>query len=306
MNDSGPSSIISVNPQQAPSLRNHKSVAQSERKVNSHPELSRKKGDHPIHKQDDEEDTEQKPYPLPSFKERMMQLHTENEGRWFPYTYEVIILQWASILAQQTKRKQSRSGLFVESNEPVNILKEAAYKARGVSIACAPILFDVIKKSLSFRINSIFDHKRGLQAKDILNDNFGVHPLVSLDDSLFSTLMELIKTITDACIDVRNFDSWSFRRTSIIVNDSIARFLRDLFALLDTKLVHQLVLTYFQRFVLKDGKQSKDRDSKIGLRCSWEICKMRLNSITLFIRFADFIKVNRPLMMSWGPWSLGE
>ena len=86
---------------------------------------------------------------------------------------------------------------------------------------------------------------------------------------------------------------------------SVARFLRDLFTFLDTKVVHRLVLIYFQRFVLKEGKQWQDRDSKIGLRCSWEIYKLRLNSITLFIRFSDFIKVNKPLMETWGPWSLG-
>ncbi len=271
--------------------------------------VENRKDDHPIHKRDENiESTEQEPFPLSSFRDRISQLGKENGGRWFPYTYEVIILQWATILAQQTKRKQLRKVVDVEaeSSGDTSILKEAAHKARGVSIACAPILFDIIKKSLGFRINSIFNGKHGSSHAKTLAGAFGAHPLVTLDETLTSTLVELIKTVTDACIDCRNFDSWSFRRTSIIVNDSIAKFLRDMFAFLDTKVVHELVLTYFQRFVVKYGKQWQDRDSKIGLRCSWEICKLRLNSISLFIRFSDFIKVNKPLMLSWGPWSLGK
>ena len=129
-------------------------------------------------------------------------------------------------------------------------------------------------------------------------------PLVTLDESLLSTLGDLISMLTDACIDSRNFDSWTFRQASFDVNDAIVRFLRDLFAFLEAQAVHRLLMVYFSRYVLKEGKIWQDRDSKIGLRCSWEICKLRLNAITLFVRFADFVKVNTPLMEGWGSWPL--
>ena len=108
--------------------------------------------------------------------------------------------------------------------------------------------------------------------------------------------------VTDACIDSRNFDSWQFRQTAIDVNDAIVRFLRDLFALLDPQVVQRLILVYFSRFVLKEGKHWQDRDSKIGLRCSWETCKLRMNAAALLVRLPDFHDINMPLMNSWGSW----
>ena len=268
----------------------------------------------PLRKGDEaKKSPESKVVALTSFYDRNIALKSKSNGRWFPYVYEVLIFQWAAILSQQTRRQNksaktsTKNNVCPESPSTSNFLKEAAHKARGVSISCAPILFEIIKKSLGYRVNSMFRSQQeninlshASRRKDL-----GIPPLVTLDESLISTLEELIGTITDACIDSRNFDSWSFRHTSIVVNDSIARFLRDLFAFVETKIVQRLVLVYFQRFVSKGGKQWQDRDSKIGLRCSWEICKLRLNSITLFIRFADFVKVNKPLMETWGRWSLG-
>jgi hypothetical protein len=102
---------------------------------------------------------------------------------------------------------------------------------------------------------------------------------------------------TDACMDSGNFGSWLFRNMSIIVNDPIARLLRDLFAYLDPNDVHRLILVYFSRFVSKEGKQWKDKHSKIGLRCSWEVSKLRY--------LCDYICSNvGPLMDTWGDWSL--
>ncbi len=204
-------------------------------------------------------------------------------------------------------KRQNRATKIASKNDSYNIdlIEEAATKSRGVAISCAPILFEIIKKSLGYRVDCIFRAKKDrVETNSFEMNDLGVPPLVRFGESLTSTLEFVVCTITDACIDSRNFDSWSFRHTSIIVNDSIARFLRDLFAFVDTKVAHKLVLIYFQRFVSKDGKIWQDRDSKIGLRCSWEICKLRLNAITLFVRFADFVKVNKPLMESWGPWSL--
>ena len=97
-----------------------------------------------------------------------------------------------------------------------------------------------------------------------------------------------------------------FRKTSIDVNDSIVRFLRDLFAIISHEHVHRLILVYFSRFVMKGGKHWQDRDSKIGLRCSWEVCKLRLNAITLFVRFPDLVEANRPMMKHWEGWSFVE
>ena len=40
---------------------------------------------------------------LPSFVDRLASLGDSNvqAGRWFPYTYEIIIMQWAAILIEQ-------------------------------------------------------------------------------------------------------------------------------------------------------------------------------------------------------------
>ena len=59
--------------------------------------------------------------------------------------------------------------------------------------------------------------------------------------------------VADACIDSRNFDSWDLRQMSIDVNDSIVRFLRDMFSFLEPSCVHRLVLAYLARFVTKEG-----------------------------------------------------
>jgi hypothetical protein len=117
-----------------------------------------------------------------------------------------------------------------------------------------------------------------------------------------ANLERLISMITDACLDSRNFDSWETRQTCIDVNDSIARFLRDLFAFLDPTCVHRLILVFMSRFTDKEGKQWQDRDSSIGLRCYWEISALQMNAITSFIRFPDFVKVNSPQMYNWGDW----
>jgi len=87
------------------------------------------------------------------------------------------------------------------------------------------------------------------------------------------------------------------------VNDSIALFLRDLFAIVEHKQMHRLVMIYFSRFVAKGGKVWEDGKSKIGLQSSFEVCKLRLNAITLFVRFADFTEANKPLMKTWEGWA---
>jgi len=236
--------------------------------------------------------------PLPTFLERLAsQAEEEVQGRWFPYAYEVIIFQWRALLGEQRKKK----GTTEDRVSPAisQSLAEAAQKSRGLSISCAPILFAIIRQSLGFRIDVLFRRQQ-----EQTRENIFCPPLVSLDKSILSALEWLIRMATDACMDSRNFDSWSFRNTSISVSESIARFLRDLFAYLDPNDVHRLILVYFSRFVSKEGKQWKDKHSKIGLRCSWEVSKLRLTAVTTFVRMLDFVKINKPLMDTWGDWSL--
>ncbi len=240
---------------------------------------------------------------LPSFMDRLVtQGSNQKQQRWFPYAYEVIIFQWRAVLSEQ--RKKSTRGTIKGRSSPLisQSLSEAALKARGISISCAPILFAVIKKSLGYRIDSLYRIQREKSKSEA--DCLCAHPLIALDKHIVSALEDLITMIADACIDSRNFDSWSFRNTSIIVNDSIARFLRDLFAFIDANIAHRLTLTYFSRFASKEGKQWQDRHSKIGLRCSWEVSKLRLNGVSIFIRFLDYVKINKPLMETWGDWTL--
>lgn len=243
---------------------------------------------------------------LPSYLDRILLLKFCNaySGRWFPYLYEVIIFQWVAILKEQHRNgdKGAEDKKFATSTDDYTCsgcdgettLRNAAFRARGFAVSCAPVLLEIIKKSLSYRIYALLR-----QADQSCTKPIDSPPLVRLDSVVFTNLESLISMITDACIDSRNFDSREFQQTSIDVNDSIVRFLRDLFSLLEPESVHRLILVYFSRFVVKDGKQWQDRDSKIGLKCSWEICKMRLNAVTAFVRFPDFVRVNSPQMANW-------
>lgn len=240
---------------------------------------------------------------LPSFVDRLVLIGNAScdSARWFPFAYEVIIMQWAAFLIEQRKAGEKStpdrsSGQSADVNENLN---QAAMRAVGVAVASAPMLFEVIKQSLGFRIKSLFDNV--LSKKDVRV----TPPLVALDDALMLNLVQVISMLADACIDSRNFDSWELRQMSIDVNDAIVRFLRDMFSFLSPGCVHRLILVYLSRFLTKDGKHFTDRDSLIGLRCSWEITKLRLNAVTAFVRFPDFIKVNGPQMLNWGNWWTG-
>ena len=194
------------------------------------------------------------------------------------YTYEIIIFQWVALLGEQ--RTSGDHGNFMGSetlgpissdqqyllNDPHKVLADAAFHTKGVAISCAPVLLEIIKQSLGWRIQHFFKAAHNFSPLHI-------PPPVALDDSVISSLERLISMITDTVIENRNFDSRELRQTSIEVNDALALFLRDLFGLLETKTVHRLILLYLSRFVVKEGKQWQDRDSKIGLRCSWEISK---------------------------------
>jgi hypothetical protein len=253
-----------------------------------------------------------KPLVLPDFADRMSAMKdAEKPHRWWPYAYEVIIYQWLTLLIEQTKKGDSVNKAVEDSQVSkstlspivVKYLSHAAKAARGATIRCAPYLLEIIKQSLSWRIDVMFRDRK--KAKPRSNEGglneMCVPQLVKLDENILTAIEKLVTMLTDASIDSRNFDSFEFRKISIDVNDAVVRFLRDLFSMLDVQSVHRLVMVYFSRFVIKEGKHWHDRDSKTtGLRCSWETTKLRLNAVTLLVRFPDFMKVNMSLIeRSW-------
>lgn len=250
---------------------------------------------------------------LPDFADRMSTMTNDGkEKRWWPYVYEVIVFQWVSLLVEQTKKgdgasKKTEEAKYGDTNRSglspivVKYLSHAAKAARGATIRCAPFLLGIITKSLSWRVDCVFhERKKKRSTLDETTCEDAVPPLVKLDEQIMSALEKLITMLTDASIDSRNFDSFEYRKISIDVNDAVVRFIRDLFSLLDVQSVHRLTLVYFSRFAVKEGKHWHDRDSKVtGLRCSWETTKLRLNAITIFVRFPEFMTVCSPIMESW-------
>jgi hypothetical protein len=232
---------------------------------------------------------------LPSFIDRLAALGNakSEHGRWFPFTYEIVIMQWVALLTEQ---QSSLMDYGKDSAKQDNdALVDAASRTSGAIIACAPILFQVIKQSLGARVTSLTRRLSGRVLRKY-------PPLVTLDDLMLANLEQLIAIITDACLNSRNFDAWETRQNCIDVNDSIVCFLRDMYVSLDPSCVYRLVMVYWSRLVARDGRQWQDRDSSIGLRVSWEITKLQMNAITAFVRFPDFVKVNSPQMNSWKNW----
>ena len=229
---------------------------------------------------------------LPNYVDRLVALGASETqtGRWFPYTYEIIIMQWSAILKEQQRSSidlhNAKGETLFELNDDVI---EAASRTTGYIIACAPILFEVIKQSLGARVISFID-----QVKKKSNDSFP--PLVRLDDAMQANLEQLIMMITDLCLDSRNFDTYETRLSCVDINDSIVCFLRDMFSFLDPACVYRLTMLYLSRLTSRDGL---NKDSKIGLDISHEIKKLQMSAISAFVRFPDFIKVNSPQMNSW-------
>ncbi|CAB9509212.1 expressed unknown protein [Seminavis robusta] len=238
---------------------------------------------------------------LPSYIDRLVVLGAapseKASGRWFPYTYEVVICMWTAFLVQQRSKgnvPDANSVKSAQADDNASLAAAASGCQRG-TVACAPLLFEIIKQSLGFRVRCLM---REIPEHNGLDQQ--CPPLVVLDDTLQSSLERLVSMVTDACLNSRNFDSRDVRQMSIDVNDSIVRFLRDMFGFLSPKSVHRLIIVYLSRFVTNEGKQWQDRDSSIGLRCSWEITKLRLNAMTALIRFPDFLRVCSPQMNNWG------
>lgn len=301
--------VDKVNPRKA----NSSSAIRDENTDNLHP-LKRQYQSAQGHSSDRSDDVYN--ITLPDFADRMSAMRDDGKPkRWWPYVYEVVIYQWLALLIEQTKKGEKTGGAKQGSPSTsglspivVKYLSHAAKAARGATIRCAPYLLEIIKQSLSWRVDSIFRRKENICNKDGKASSEGhTTKLVKLDENVLAALEKLITMLTDASIDSRNFDSFEFRKISIDVNDAVVRFLRDLFSVLEITSVHRLILVYFSRFVVKEGKHWHDRDSKsTGLRCSWETTKLRLNAVTLFVRFPEFMKVNIPLMDSWKAWPDGS
>ena len=257
---------------------------------------------------------------LKGYPDRILSLSKRTKsGRWFPYLYEVIIFQWVKILLEQTKSKNQPSsnmssssvgsssveskskkqGISNISRKEDKSLKKLSKNMLGLTIISAPILFELIKKSLGFRLEAIRRQGRNNWRKNKHSRKWDKRNRSNLstfmpDQKLSSTLEKLICIVTDACIDSRNFDRQNYKKSSYDVNDAMVRFLRDLFAYFDLEFVHKLILIYFSRYVVKDGKHWLDRDV-----CSSEICKLRLHAVALLIRFPEFVRVNFPLAETW-------
>eukprot|EP00934_Nitzschia_sp_Nitz4_P007743 Nitzschia sp. Nitz4//scaffold22_size323478//75040//86490//NITZ4_000513-RA/size323478-snap-gene-0.540-mRNA-1//-1//CDS//3329542953//7733//frame0 len=225
---------------------------------------------------------------LPSYLDRLIAVRsgTNASGRWFPFVYEIVLLQWASMLREQrnSDRNSDDSPNFYDKDHP---MADAASRTVGVAVACAPILFEVFKQSLGWRVASLV----AVGAEGDKLPKFT--PLVSLDETLMTSFEEIIATITEMCLHSRNFDSWQTRQTCIDVNDAIVRTIRDMYAFLAPSCVFRLTTVYLSRLV-GANKKYQDRDSAIGLRCSWEVTKMQMDAISTFVRFPDFVKVNSP------------
>ncbi len=86
--------------------------------------------------------------------------------------------------------EQQRSSMDVNSLKggtflPDDAIIDAASRTTGYIIACAPVLFEVIKQSLGARVTSFVD-----QVKN--NSNGPFPPLVTLDDTMQANYEQLI------------------------------------------------------------------------------------------------------------------
>jgi hypothetical protein len=135
---------------------------------------------------------------LPDFADRLIAAGKtfSNKARWFPFAYEVIILQWSSILIQQRaageKSRVDRSTQSANLNHPPapspidESVAAAAARSIGVAVAGAPMLFEVIKQSLGFRISTLF--------REVLattSTTRSCPPLVTLDETMLVGLEQV-------------------------------------------------------------------------------------------------------------------
>jgi hypothetical protein len=139
---------------------------------------------------------------LPDFADRLIAAgkNSSNKARWFPFAYEVIILQWSSILIQQraageksrTDRSTQATGNSNHNHPPSSpspvdeSVAAAAARSIGVAVAGAPMLFEIIKQSLGFRISTLFR-----EVLSTTSTSRSCPPLVTLDETLLIGLEQV-------------------------------------------------------------------------------------------------------------------
>jgi len=234
---------------------------------------------------------------VPTFIDRLsaMGRSCNSTARWYPYTYEVIIHQWAAILIEQGRIGRQESQLEFETFSSEDVLSQAAWRSIGLAVAAAPLLLEVIKQSLGFRIKRVFSVVLSSTG------SFPCAPKIRLDEGLLAALEQIVIMVADACLDFAILDSRELMLTSVGVNDSSVLFLRDMFSFLTPNSAYRLAVSFFARFHMKDHL-SLDKDSSSNY--SWWVTKLRLNAISAFVRYADHLRISSPHMSHDKDWWL--
>ena len=141
---------------------------------------------------------------LPDFADRIGGMKNDGgEKRWWPYVYEVIIYQWVTLLDEQTRKGEKKGGNTEKTSEEKKIntpvspivekyLSHAAKASRGATIRCTPYLLEIIKQSLSWRVNCVFRERRKKSISlDETSCDHAVPPLIALDQHVMSALEKL-------------------------------------------------------------------------------------------------------------------
>ncbi|GMH54206.1 hypothetical protein TrST_g8868 [Triparma strigata] len=196
--------------------------------------------------------------------------------QWWPYLYEVIIYQWATLLSSQQR-------LIDTGQIPDQAIHAACVIGKGVTISSAPVMFEIIKISLCRHVTFLSD------------DKSKPNPRVSLPQPLMDNLASLVRSLTKACIAPRNFDKISSRRIARDVSSKLIMFIRDLFDFLQLTDVQRLVNVFYAEFV--DINQSGV--SKLNVRYSSELWELRLEAVRVLSETPDYGALNLPLADSW-------
>ena len=206
----------------------------------------------------------------------LMQFQLVARSQWWPYLYEVIIYQWATLLSSQQR-------LIDTGQIPDQAIHAACVIGKGVTISSAPVMFEIIQISLCRHVMFLSD------------DKSKPNPRVSLPQPLMDNLASLVRSLTKACIAPRNFDKISSRRIARDVSSKLIMFIRDLFDFLQLTDVQRLVNVFYAEFV--DINQSGV--SKLNVRYSSELWELRLEAVRVLSETPDYGALNLPLADSW-------
>ncbi|GMH77896.1 hypothetical protein TL16_g07578 [Triparma laevis f. inornata] len=197
---------------------------------------------------------------------------------WWPYLYEVIIYQWATLLSSQQR-------LIDTGQIPDQAIHAACVIGKGVTISSAPIMFEILKISLCRHVTFLSEDKNK------------PNPRVSLPSPLMDNLASLVGSLTKACIAPRNFDKISSRRIAREVNNKLVLFISDLFDFLQLVDVQRLINVYFTEF--SSINHSASGVSKLNVRYSSELWELRLDAVSVLSETPDYGALNLPLADSW-------